>query len=174
MAEEKKKFISEEGGKEIVDNILALLEDLASNEALQEALSKYTDTNGMNAAIKSAVEASEKKIFGDGELAEAFDTIQEIGAYLKDHDEVAEAINQAIAQKLGKEEAAGIYQKISDMAQYVTSTSLTQTLGSYVKSEDLEETLGEYVKSEDLEGAIQDAQIEAVPVATIQGWFKRQ
>lgn len=175
MAEEKKKFISEEGGKEIVDQILAIIEELATNDALQAALANYTNTTDMNAAIKAAVDASEKKIFGDGELAEAFDTIKEIGDYLKDHDEVAEAINQAIAQKLGKEEAEGIYQKISDMANYVQNSALTEALEPYAKTADVvakstyESDKATFATKTDLE----EAEPKAVPVATIQGWFSK-
>ncbi|MCH5241807.1 MAG: hypothetical protein J1F67_05215 [Muribaculaceae bacterium] len=188
MAEQKKKFISEAGGKEIVDQILAIIEELATNDALQAALANYTNTTDMNAAIKAAVDASEKKIFGDGELAEAFDTIKEIGDYLKDHDEVAEAINQAIAQKLGKEEAEGIYQKIADMANYVTSTSLSSTLAEYAKTSEVEGMLEEYAKSEDVvsnetyqadkatfatKAELAEIEPDEVPVADIQGWFKK-
>lgn len=179
MAEQKKRFISEEGGKEIVDQILGLLEDLASNEELQAVLAGYTNTTDMNAAIKAAIDASEKKIFGEGELAEAFDTIKEIGDYLKDHDEVATAINQAIAQKLGKEEAEGIYQKIANMSQYVTGTSLLSTLAEYAKTSEVvsKETYNSeksnFVTKQELSSAIESAEPDEVSLGTIQGWFQK-
>ena len=76
----------------------------------QEETTRYLDEAGgeeiakqVKKLIETAIALSEKKIFGDGELAEAFDTIQEIGAYLKDHDDVAEALREAITKKIDRE-----------------------------------------------------------------------
>ena len=101
---------------------IALLSDVEKLEtALDDKQDKgdYVVTTAMTDAINAAISASEAKIFGDGELAEAFDTIKEIGDYLKDNDDnVTAAINSAIATKLDKEEASETYQKKGDYLAY--------------------------------------------------------
>lgn len=117
----------------------------------------YLDTTNIDKAISDAVTASEKKIFGDGELATAFDTIKEIGDYLKDHDDVAVKINAEIAKKADsdnvytKDDIDGMLEDASYLTSdalevyalqswvegcgYVTTTALTGILGTGFSSE---------------------------------------
>lgn len=179
---EVKQFVNEAGLKAAVDGLNALISGKLTAEALAQILVEYAKTEDVNDLIEEAIEASEKKIFGDGELAEAFDTIKEIGDYLKDHDDVAKTINEAIAKKLDKEtyEAdketfetkenasktyetiSGAQEKYQPKGEYLTPEGLGTTLEEYAKTEEVEDMLEEYIKADEL---------EAVPVATIQSWF---
>lgn len=102
------------------------LQQVVNNPDISSQLGDYATKE----EVAKAVEDSEAKIFGDGELAEAFDTIQEIGEYLKDHDEVAEAINEAITKKADK----------SELDSYLTKTeagNTYQTKGDYLVASDI-------------------------------------
>lgn len=153
-----KKFLDEAGGQELAKQVKTLIAAKASPEDITNALKSYSNTEAVNGLIQAAIAASEKKIFGDGELAEAFDTIKEIGDYLKDHDNVAKAINEAIAKKLDKTEAEETYQKKADM-------------GEYAKTSEVEDMLEDYATSDDLEECVKAENIQAIPVTTVRGWF---
>ena len=107
--------------------VKATAEKAVADADITGKLEDYAKTEDVESKIAAAVAASEKKIFGDGELAEAFDTIKEIGDYLKDHDDVAKTINEAIAKKADK----------TELADYVKKTEQETTLAGYVKTTDL-------------------------------------
>lgn len=51
-----------------------------------QSLDEYSTTSEVEDLIAAAITESEKKIFGEGELQQAYDTIKEIGDYLNIHD----------------------------------------------------------------------------------------
>lgn len=114
-------------------------DQIATTKFVKSAIAAIpsTDLSGYatNQSVDEKIAASEKKIFGDGELAEAFDTIKEIGDYLKDHDNVAKVINEAIAKKADKTELANYYDKTTADGKFATKDEL----GGYVKNADLVE-----------------------------------
>lgn len=181
---EKKLFLDEVAGQELANQAMGYTDEKISevNQSLQgyqpkgdyleeDALEGYAKTSEMTSAIASAVEASEKKIFGEGKLAEAFDTIKEIGDYLENHDDVAAGLTTEIGKKVDKE----TYE--SDKATFETKQEAAATYqpkGEYALKSELpadyltEEDLEDFVKEEDL-----DDLYGAIPTATVQGWFKK-
>lgn len=188
---ENKQFIDAQGGQELAKGAMGYTDKKVAevNKSLEgyqpkgdyltdDDLEGFAKTTEVSKSISDAIAASEKKIFGDGELAEAFDTIQEIGEYLKDHDDVAAGLTAEIGKKVSqeeydadketfetKEDAAKTYQP---KGEYALKSELP---GDYLTEEELEdyvkeEQLADYVKEEDMP--------TAVPVATIQGWFNAE
>lgn len=123
-------------------------------------------TKDIDEAIAYAISESEKKIFGEGELATAFDTIKEIGDYLKDHDEVAEAINEAIATKANSDDVYSIEDADEKFATKddLEGLDISDTLTDYVSKEELvncayltsHQSLTEYAKIEYVDKEIAD------------------
>lgn len=179
-----KYFLDAQGGQEIVNQLKTLIDAKASPEAVAQLLTEYSKTTEIQSLISTAIAASEKKIFGDGELADAFDTIKEIGDYLKDHDEVAEAINQTIngfkeemqgeiddiKSALGidgdsPEEGESILDQLGkklDASVYNSEKTSFETTQNAADTYQTKEGMSEYVKT---------AEIQPIPTGTIQSWF---
>lgn len=134
------------------------LEEGFSKEDAESLLGDYYTKE----EVDNAISETKKEIFGDGELADAFDTIQEIGEYLKDHDEVADAINEAIAKKADKTELRKGCNVITDITSIPVDKKLCSATISDSSELGLEETLE---AGEELHVIINNSSADVITVA---------
>ena len=116
------------------------------------SLGDYTTSDDVDGKIKTAIEASEKKIFGEGQLDTAFDTIKEISDYLKDHDNVADGLTAKIAEKVAKADV-----KIETVSGDNTKKKLTLDAGKSVDVLVEHQSLAAYSTTTQVEGLIESA-----------------
>lgn len=180
MAEENKQFIDEAGGKALADGLkqyvddnaqpkgnYATKEELPTDYLTDDDLEGYAKSSEVSESISTAIAASEKKIFGEGALAEAFDTIKEIGDYLENHDDVAAGLTVEIGKKVDQEtynsDKEGFETKQNAAATYETKESAEATYETKANAAATYQPKGDYLTEENLP--------TAVPVSTIQAWF---
>lgn len=190
MAEFDKVLMDEAAGRELAKQAKKYTDDHTVTPAgMAAALAEYDKSTEVDKKINEKIAASEKKIFGDGELADAFDTIQEIGAYLKDHDDVGTGLAAEINKRVkiqdynqDKEELEG---KIEELKKAVGTDgssdgnsladridTLETTVDNIPSVYQTQEAMNAYETREQAEGKyIQPQNVRIVSAATVQSWF---
>ena len=202
MADLLDKFLMDEAaGRELATQTKSYVDkNSVSPSTLASTLAEYDKSSVVDSKISSAIEESENKIFGEGKLAEAFDTIKEIGDYLENHDDVAAGLTAEIGKKLDKETYESEKSDLEDRVSANESdiADLKAALGTddeesgesvidrieKLESDKLDsseaastyqtiEGMEQYETKEQAEAKyLQASDLKFVSVETVQGWFK--
>lgn len=101
---------------------------------LEEALTSRPTTEAMNIAISTAI----SELIGGA--PETYDTLKEIADYISSHQDVVDAINEAIGKKADAETVATLQETVSAIKTAVDGLGSLATKDT-VSEDDLEETL---------------------------------
>lgn len=121
-----------------------------------QSLTDYAKTSEVESKIAAAITESEKKIFGEGELQQAFDTIKEIGDYLNTHDGAYKNLLATVNGKLD----ASVYN--TDKETFATKTWVEEKnyLTSHQSLDDYYTKSQVYTKAE-VDGLLQNFDLSA-------------
>lgn len=171
------QFLDADGAQEMIAEIKKLIDAKAAPGDITSALADYAKTQDVNTLIEAAIAASEKKIFGEGVLDQAFDTIKEIGDYLKDHDDVATAIYAALEEKADQDDLDEVSGKVDTLESNMTTAQgdIAKLKSDKLDAATYNSEKAKFLTEENLEGYVTESDLEEmiqpIPTDTIKGWF---
>lgn len=103
IGEQVQNILAHSNGEYV--NVIYKGQEVTLSSALTSILAEISNTSG-STAVDEKISAAISELIGGA--PETYDTLKEIADYIAEHEEVAEALNQAIGTKVDKVEGKGL------------------------------------------------------------------
>ena len=103
IGEQVQNILAHSNGEYV--NVIYKGQEVTLSSALTSILAEISNTSG-STAVDEKISAAFSELIGGA--PETYDTLKEIADYIAEHEEVAEALNQAIGTKVDKVEGKGL------------------------------------------------------------------